>query len=126
MNTMKRLFFYLIFISVFITACAVKQKTILYQDTTPTIPTQNLVSVRSIIDGDTTQLNNPEIIQSISMQLNTAKFDGIWKSFLWDELQLVYSDSVIVFKSNGFVFAQKNSLFFYELPTDLQKLWFSE
>ena len=111
----------------FIYSCSTTKLTAYrYVDTFDPISSKSLVEVRSIIGGDTSYLINKKLIPNVIEDLNQATYDGIWNSVLWDKLQLVYKDSIVDYKSNGFVFAKHNSLIYYNLPTSIQHLWFPE
>ncbi len=110
----------------FINSCSTAKRNMLYTDTFPPVEYNKLIAVRTIIAEDTITYTDPNFIQKIPAAINNSVYDGLWKTPYWDELQLIYADSTKSYKTNGFVFSPSYSIFFYQLPEELQKLWFQE
>ncbi len=116
----------LLLLFLIIQSCSNQLSKLIYIDSFAPISSKKLISIRSIVMEDTVYLSPSINHNKVLSEMNNAIYDGIWNTYYWDQLQFIYRDSIVDYKSNGFVFARQNSLLFYELPKSLQTLWFEE
>lgn len=111
-------------LSLFICSCSPKLIQLSYNDSNSEISSSNLVMIRTIIQNDTSYVKNVDQIPQMVDDLNRANYNGIWKNIFWDKFQLVYKDSVVTYRTNGFVFSHEKSLHYYDLPESIQDTFF--
>lgn len=120
----RNLFQYLVGLIILTSSCSPKLLQHQFAESTYPISTNNLKGFRTIIQGDTTDLKDISKLPTIVQDLNEASYNGIWKNIFWDQFQLIYEDSVVTYRTNGFVFSHEKSLHYFDVPSSVQDVFF--
>tara|TARA_B100000683_G_C12029681_1_gene365727 strand:+ start:91 stop:465 length:375 start_codon:yes stop_codon:yes gene_type:complete len=98
----------------------------IYKDNHSQLSIDNIQKITIEIKTDSTKtftITDKQIFTQFVTDLNNSKVNGPWKGATWDKIIIHYIDGKKILSTNGKVFGEGSSGFFYDLNKKYKHYW---